>query len=78
MAPHGQGVHLEDFADTIPFRRAVAGFLRMLQSPGSKRIADRALNQAADRSVMWHETIDEFGHFIENHAALECDDCFPW
>jgi len=72
------GVHLEDFADTIPFRRAVAGFLRMSQSPGSKRIADRALNQAADRSVMWHETIDEFGHFIENHAALECDDCFPW
>jgi len=27
---------------------------------------------------MWHEAIDEFGDFIENHAALECNDCFPW
>jgi len=72
------GVHLEDFSDTIPDRRAVAGFLRMSQTPRSQRIADRALNQAVDRSVMWHEAIDEFGHFTENHTALECDDCFPW
>jgi len=72
------GMHLEDFADTIPNRRAVAGFLRMSKIPRSERIADRALHQAIDRSVMWHEAIDEFGQFMENHTALECDDCVPW
>jgi len=72
------GIHLEDFADTIPNSRAVAGFLRMSMRPRSERIAIRALHQAIDRSIMWHETIDKFGHFMENHTALECDDCVPW
>jgi len=50
----------------------------MSMRPRSERIAIRALHQAIDRSIMWHETIDKFGYFMENHTALECDDCVPW
>ena len=71
-------VHLKDLADTIPDRRAVARFLRMSKSTRSELIADRALNQATDHSVMWNVAFDEFGHFLENHLTLECDDCLQW